>query len=646
MLNSKSIIEKTSSNHNHWILCAILLVGASLRFYNLSNLPFSHDELSALLRTDFNSFHELIELGVKTDYHPAGIQVFLYYWVQLFGYSEWIVKLPFVLTSITSIYLVYQIGSKWKNETVGLICAAFLATTQYSVMYGTTARPYATGLFFILVLVNVFLSLRMHSESTVPFKKWIIFILAGTAAAYNHHYSLFVAGLIGITGLFFIPRKLLFQYVIAGIIIALLYLPHLSILLHQLSKGGVGGADGWLGIPTPAFFSDYFGYLFHFSVWPLIVCFGIMIYGLFHASYSKNSLAIQFLALILFLFPLLFGYFYSRLENPILQFSILIFSHFFLYLFLFGHIKSLSVLKNGMIVGALLIVNSSTLIINRQHFSINFNSIYEHVTLDLMDARKQNSSIPGMIDCSPSILAFYDKQKITPTEYVKYRNFESTTSRLAYIDSVSSESDYFYFGGTSYVDPTFIALIQTKFPHIVWQHNYFTGTTYLFSKKKKSNNDFIVNYSEGNWSDGKSKLPQTKEGYYILDSLEFGPVFNRKLRDLIQSPNDNIDIKVRLQQLDFNSDLKIVALLELSDTIIQYGASSSNEQEINSSCHQLVHTFHLNNVKDFENFNDADVKIYLWNSEKKRIEFNEIEITHREGNPIIYGLFEPIQKNN
>lgn len=642
MLKSNSIIHKFNLSGNHLILLIILIIGSILRLYNISSLPFSHDELSALLRTEYTSFHELIEQGVKTDYHPAGIQVFLYYWVSLFGKAEWIVKLPFILASISSIYLMFQIGKKWKNETVGLICAAFIASTQYSVMYGTTARPYASGLFFILLLVNVFLTIRNDKDLGNQLKNWILFVLAGTCAAYNHHYSLLIAGILGVTGIFFIPKKFIRYYLLSGAVIVILYIPHIPILLHQLSKGGVGGADGWLAAPTPYFFIDYFSYLFHFSIWPVIVTLGIIIYGFFNSDISRKTIGLMFLALNLLFIPILIGYFYSRLENPILQFSILIFCHFFLYLFLFGHLKKLTVFKNALLVGSVLLVNITTLIVNRQHYTVNYNSIYEHVTLDLTEARSENPQMPGMIDCSPSILGFYDKQKINPPKYLKYRDFDSTKERLAYLDSISGLSDYFYFGGTSFVDPNFIALIQTKFPYIIWQKNYFTGSTYLFSKKiDKTNNKIVTNYSTGNWSDGSNKLSVSDDGYFQLDSLiEFSPAFKVKAQDILTKRSNAIDILVEYKSLPSNSDVKIIAQLELPDTVLQWNASSSNDQEIGNKCSKQVHTFSLHNPRDYKN---STIKLFLWNPKKLKVEFKDIIVSERKGNPILYGLFEAIE---
>ena len=68
---------------NQWILLIILVISAVLRMYNFSDLPFTHDEFSALSRLDFDNFSALIHEGIKIDGHPAGVQVFLFYWTKI-----------------------------------------------------------------------------------------------------------------------------------------------------------------------------------------------------------------------------------------------------------------------------------------------------------------------------------------------------------------------------------------------------------------------------------------------------------------------------------------------------------------------------------------------------------------------------------
>ena len=48
---------------DHLLLIIILGIGAALRFYDYSNLPYSFDEFSALFRTRFDNFSDLIRYG-------------------------------------------------------------------------------------------------------------------------------------------------------------------------------------------------------------------------------------------------------------------------------------------------------------------------------------------------------------------------------------------------------------------------------------------------------------------------------------------------------------------------------------------------------------------------------------------------------
>ena len=194
---------------NKHILYFILLVATTLRFYNYFHLPFTHDEFSALFRTQFDSFTKLIEYGVKTtDTHPAGVQVFLYYWTKVFGMTEWVVKLPFTLSGIAAVYLIYLIGKEWYNETIGLISAAFLASLQFAIMYSQLARPYTSGLFLCLLMVYYW-SLLIRTPAKVFNRNLIFFILSAALCTYNHHFSLLFAAIVGISGLFFIRTAVL-----------------------------------------------------------------------------------------------------------------------------------------------------------------------------------------------------------------------------------------------------------------------------------------------------------------------------------------------------------------------------------------------------------------------------------------------------
>ena len=250
-------------NKDHFYLFLILILAIILRFYKAFEIPYTYDEFSALFRTDFNSFSDLINKGVAVDAHPAGVQVFLYYWIRLFTSSEFIVKLPFLLMGVGSVYLIYKLALLWYNSSVAIVIAFFMATLAYPLMYSQIARPYISGLFLTLWMV-LHWSVYLFKTTSKFNKHLVIYILASALSAYNHHFSLLFAAIVGMSGLFFISKERFLYYALSGLFIFILYIPHLNIFFQQLSYGGVGGTSGWLGAPKGDFLWQYIFYIFNF----------------------------------------------------------------------------------------------------------------------------------------------------------------------------------------------------------------------------------------------------------------------------------------------------------------------------------------------------------------------------------------------
>lgn len=653
MRRLKSVLHHLTPNQ--WILAGILLVGTVLRFYDYFNLPFSYDEFSALFRTRFDSFGVLIEEGVKSDYHPAGVQVFLYYWISLFGDDAWVVKLPFVVAGIASIYLAYLIAKKWTNETVGLICAAMLASTQYYVMYSQYARPYASGLFFILLLVLALTRLVQQPEKRF-WHNWTLFILAGTAAAYNHYFSMLFAGIVGFAGLLMVPRKLLVRYILAGLIIGLLYLPHVPILMYHMNKGGIGGPDGWLDPPTMHFFKDYPAYIFHYSIWPLITFAGIVLLGFVYRPASIPQLSKDrirhfylFFALFLFFTPLLIGYFYSVTKNPILQYSVLIFSHLFLYIACFGHLRLFAFRMNLAVVLIILTANILTLV-QRQHYSLQYDSVYLGFLEDIDQVHEKHPNAPALLDSEWEVTAYFMEKKKLSTRFDKYTDLEDNGAFLSYLDSISRHHDFFYFGEFFYDHPRLIPQIQRYFPHIVWQHNYISGTGYLFSKHgKRTQLAEISTWTPGkrsssHWSeiDAARIIDSAGATWYAFDSLlEFGPQFNVQLDKIMQSAANLIDVELDIDGLASGKDLLLVTQFMVGDSLMQWDGGSAKLQTINGNCTRITQSYFLGKRHLLD---DGMFRATIWNLEKQSFRVKKMTLYLREGNPVKYALTHPIER--
>ena len=203
----RSVRNKTSLKLDYILLGVILLVAAVLRLWKLGQVPFMHDEFSALFRLKFDNFHDLIQYGVtEGDSHPAGVQVFLYYWTKVVGWNELWVKMPFALMGIASVCLIYVSGRQWFNRKAGLLAAAFFAVSQLTVFYSQLARPYAPGLFFVLLMTYFWNRLLFDVKKP---SVWVSvgFAISACLAALAHNFSAAQAGLIFLTGLFFLRKE-------------------------------------------------------------------------------------------------------------------------------------------------------------------------------------------------------------------------------------------------------------------------------------------------------------------------------------------------------------------------------------------------------------------------------------------------------
>lgn len=637
---------------NKTILFLILLVAASLRFFNYNEIPFTHDEFSALFRLNFNSFLELIEKGVKIDGHPAGIQVFLYYWTKLFGKSEWIVKLPFTIFGIFSVYLIYVIAKKWFNESVGLISSAFLASIQYTVMYSQIARPYISGLFFSLLMV-LFWTKIMLTPGKDFYKNTIIFIISASLCTYNHHFSLLFAAIVGISGLFFIKKQYLIKYIISGVIIFILYFPHLNIFLYQLN---IGGVEDWLGKPHIDFIINYIAYVFNFSILSLVLVIMLILFGI----YKKGSEDFDYKSFILFgcwfLLPIIIGFFYSKFDKSVLQYSVLIFSIPFLFFILFGHIKPQKTIPNLIIVCIIFIVNIFSLIHERQHYKLFYHSPYKEILIDYQKAKQNNDNILAIIDSHEKISRYYLSKLKIDSGFIWLNFFKSEKDFIGFIEHQSKFHNKLFLGCLASINPLTIPIIEDYYPVILKQQNYAGATTYLFSNEDQNENNIItvLNF-ESNDNKSWSSIDTAKyndsisfsgnKSYYFDNTTEWGPVYTEKLDRIITNENNFIDISLKAKALDNLDEVILVATLESNGDNIYWGGTSFDKFVLSNSNNDnwvtIHHSIKLSDI--YLNYCNILLKVYVWNKGKKSFFIDDFKIKLRMGNPVIYGLYEKIK---
>lgn len=472
----------------HSVFVFILTACVVLRLIPLFDYQFTLDELSGLDRTRFNSFGELIEKGVKIDAHPALIQIIIYYLSQFFGFTNWIIKLPFLLFSFGAVIYAYFFGLRNFSKQVGIIASAIFSFSLVFVFYAPIARMYISGIFFSIALLYYFFEIFFLNN--VKLSNYFLLGLFALLSGLNQHINALFAFTICVSGFFFLSKSNFKTYLITLILTVIAYLPHLSVTLYQLSIGGIGYEEGgWLAKPELAsifgFLKILFGtgrtYLIFLAL--IILCVAINK----KIKFDKKQL---FLVLI-FLINFLIVYLYSVYNASIYQNSIMLFSGVTMVILVssFMEVKNTYVFYSvfGIVVSVLLFKTYYKKDYYHQCVKTVFEYQFER-TLEIKKTFGDKNVYP----------IFFDADDIMKEIYIKKYNsnfdFKSTSDSVAISLKHFSEfvatlkTDYLVLT-SSYPVQQFIA--SEYYPYLI-ENIQTQGINYKLYSRKETDKDKVV----------------------------------------------------------------------------------------------------------------------------------------------------------
>ena len=645
----------------YFILALLLLLAAVLRLLHPFQIPFIYDEMSAILRTHYYNIHDEILHGVKLgDTHPAGVQVFLYYWTKLFGYSEIVVKLPFIICGILSVYYVFRIGKVWFNPTVGLVSAAYIATIEYTIFYSQVARPYSFGLFFSLAMVwhwymVVFYQRQAKSvelRAKSYYKHLFLYVLFSALCAYTHHFSLLFAAIVGVTGLFFVRGKSFVKYATAGICIFILYIPHLSIFLYQLRQGGVGN---WLAKPSNKYILEYIHYILQFSTLAYFVTGLLFLIGVINlARTRKVSSPFYFISLVWFLVPFLLGFFYSKYVNSVIQPSVLIFSFPFMLFSFFGLLPDFNVKLRSVVVVLICGVNVFVLVNERKYYDIFYQFHYERqvVINDSISKRVGEKNLTALaIAPIDSMTEFYIKKYHSTIPYTWMPDSGGELQLINYFET--HKTPYLSYDNMAVADPIILPVILNYYPYMVLAKNQQGGTNYVFTNEStngkspyifESVNDFNKPCKYWEEPDKSNLVLDIHNVIYKMDSLhEWAPSFTCDLDKMASNRHDLFLVTLNIYPLKKLKDVELAASIESGGKQIYWSATKVSQFIPADSTGKWMKAYHIFQLpENFLNYPDLKVKVFIWNKDKCIFYMDNFAVRSIEGNPIVYGLIEKI----
>jgi len=628
---------QNSKKWEYIAITLIMLVATFMRFYHFADWSLSNDELSALNRLRYDSFSAMLTNGVKLgDFHPAGVQVFLWFWIRIFGNGVWAVRFPFVIFGILSVWMVYLIGKRWFGSSTALFAAASFAFLQYPILYSQLARPYAPGLFFSLAAVWFWTKIVFdHKRPQIDYAG---FALSAALAAYTHHYSFLFVIIVGASGFLFYKNLDLKKYILFSLAAGLLYLPHLNIFLYQFGIGGVGGDEGWLGIPESSWILDYLWYAFNESWILIFILSGIFIYSIFSfkAKFSKFHL----LALSWFLIMFLVGYLYSIWRNPILQFSILIFSFPFLLLFIFSFQNQK---LNKPILIFLLAFSffgiTQTIFINKyykqQHFG-EFKGVAEKIATWNKELGEENISNTIVVN-GPFYIHYYLDKMNPGIDFLQYENTggKDLFDLSHILDSL--QTPWFIHAWTKPEPAEIDLLIRNNYPCIVEKFNY--GSLSEVTLYAKSINDscirlpepaftFVRNFDEedqrpkyGNNLD--TSLFLSPPNAFLLDSTtQFAPGYKAITSEINGGNFTRVEVELAAFSFEEIKNTIIVLSIEHEGETYFWRGSQVQNFVFQGKWGKAFLSCQIPKIKNPDDL----LKIYVWNPGKSKVFIDNLEV--------------------
>ncbi|MBK8498019.1 MAG: glycosyltransferase family 39 protein [Flavobacteriales bacterium] len=631
-----------------WSLLVLLLLAAVLRFWDLPHLPYTHDELSALIRM-YPTLGETIQKGVvELDTHPPGVQVFEWLWTRIFSLEEADVKLPFILMSLLSILLVYRFALAWTGAGPALFLATLMAALQYSVLYGQIARPYAAGLFTTALLAD-------QLTRYVAFSKRRTLVGVGIAtvlSAYTHHFSLMLAALMVATGLFLIERTQRRSYLIMCGIAILLYLPNIPIFLAQLGQGGL---TEWLQPPDHGWLGRYAWFIVHNSNF-LAALLGAAVVAsvVLTLKNARSPSPHRWFLLLWGLLPLIIGYAYSVWRAPVLQYSMLLFSFPYLVLFLAQGLVHAP--RKWILIGcgAFACVAVHSLVHERKHYTLFYRSKYEGMLREGIAAVKELGKDRTLVlyDAPGNVLQFYLRLWDIRYEDIGYVNIRDGFDQ-GRLDSllIANAGRTVIYGQNSGSRPEHPALIQHRFPLLVERQDFTDGQVFRFSATPVPlqwfDRDTVFSLGpegmSGPWNLA-GDLPTLTDSSgtatgWDYTGREFGIEIRLRLDSVVLDPSDQVEVIAEVDGYEEGTEASVVADVRSGDSTVFYRGGRLDAGHRHRRSAAMVVTV---SPSDVQHDGPLTLLAYIYSPSKGALHVRRMTVMVRQGDPVRHATLEPV----
>jgi len=181
------LAQQNNSKLETIFFIVILMFGSFLRFYQIGSESIWYDE-SISVKLASSSIQDIVSGKAKDLGNPPLHNIFLHYWVKLFGSSEIVVRSLSAVFGVLTIILFYLFAIILFDKRTVLFATFLLSISPPHIYLSQEARTYTMLMFFCLA--SMFFMLKFLKKEKIIYL--LLYSLATFLSLYSHYFTLFL----------------------------------------------------------------------------------------------------------------------------------------------------------------------------------------------------------------------------------------------------------------------------------------------------------------------------------------------------------------------------------------------------------------------------------------------------------------------
>lgn len=169
-------------NKTFWLMLFIVALGTFLRLIFI-------DKPDGLWNDEYVSWAiASIPLGKKfvnavfAQCHMPFYYFYLKFFIHFFGNSDLMLRLTSVLAGVLSIIPMYFVGKEFKDNRLGILCAAVTSLSSFLIYFSQEVRFY--GLLFLFASLSLLFTIKLCKKQSLP--NFIFYIISNFLIIFTH----------------------------------------------------------------------------------------------------------------------------------------------------------------------------------------------------------------------------------------------------------------------------------------------------------------------------------------------------------------------------------------------------------------------------------------------------------------------------